>query len=137
MILDGGVTSARARERNSERERADLEYAGRADDVRLAVRTAYLDMDTARSAIRASEKSVESARESLRLASRRYEEGVGTNLEVLDANLNLLAAETGLQRSWYELNSAYLGAHRYLGDLLQVTQSVQTEGAAGPEGAPR
>jgi outer membrane protein TolC len=133
VVLDGGVIRARAGERRSQRAKTDLEYAGREDDVRLAVRSAYLDMDTARSAIAAGQKSVELARESLRLANRRYAEGVGTSLEVLDANVNLLAAQTSLQRSWFELDAAYLAARRYIGDLLQVAQVAQSLGLVSLE----
>lgn len=126
LIFDGGVTRARAEERKSERDKTDTELEGTANDVRLAVRSAYLDMDTAASAIASSRKSVELARESLRLAERRFKEGVGTSLEVLDANVNLLSAQTGLQQSYYQLDSAYLEAHRYFGDIVQVACSAQT-----------
>jgi outer membrane protein TolC len=85
-------------------------------------------MSTATGAIAASRKSVDLARESLRLAERRFAEGVGTSLEVLDANVNLLAAETGLQQSLYQLDSAYLTTHRYLGDIVQVAQTAQSAG---------
>jgi outer membrane protein TolC len=127
LVLDGGVTRARAEERRSEREKNDTLLADAANDVRLAVRSAYLDMDTASSAIVSARKSVVLARESLRLAERRFKEGVGTSLEVLDANVNLLSAETGLQQSFYRLDSAYLEAHRYLADIVQVACSAQSD----------
>ena len=130
LVFDGGVIRARAEERKSQREKNNTELEGTANDVRLAVRSAYLDMDTASSAIASSRRSVELARESLRLAERRFKEGVGTSLEVLDANVNLLSAETGLQQSLYQLDSAYLEAHRYLGDIVQVACSAQSDGAA-------
>lgn len=134
VVLDGGVIRAHAEEIGSQRARNDTELISTANDVRLSVRSAYLDMNTASSAITASTKSVELAKESLRLAERRFTEGVGTSLEVLDANVNLLAAETGLQQSFYQLDVAYLTAHRYLGDMVQVAHCVQSSGGAGVEG---
>ncbi len=126
QLFDGGLIRARALEQRSNQVQACLQQKGRGDEVRLGVRSAYLDMDTARQRDQPrGEKSVELARESLRLANRRFQEGAGTSVEVLDANVNLLQAETNLARARYQLDSAYLQAHRYIGDLLQVTQQAQ------------
>lgn len=133
-ILDGGVIRARGDELGSQRAKNDIELSGKANEVRLSVRSAYLDMNTACSAIAASRKSVELAKESLRLAERRFAEGVGTSLEVLDANVNLLSAQTGLLQSYYQLDSAYLTAHRYLGDVVQVARCAQSAGTVPVEG---
>ncbi|MCE5200800.1 MAG: TolC family protein [Armatimonadota bacterium] len=134
VVFDGGVIRARAEEIGSKRVKNDTQLNSTANDVRLSVRSAYLDMDTASSAITAARKSVDLAKESLRLAERRFAEGVGTSLEVLDANVNLLSAETGLQQSLYQLDSAYLTTHRYLGDLAQVAHSAQSTGQVNFEG---
>lgn len=128
VIFDGGIIRARAEELESEQTKSNTELNNTANDVRLSVRSAYLDMNTACSAITAARKSVDLARESLRLAERRFAEGVGTSLEVLDANVNLLSVETGLQQSLYQLDSAYLTAHRYLGDIMQVAHCAQSNG---------
>ena len=134
VVFDNGIVRSRAEELRSERIKNDTELSNSANDVRLSVRSAYLDMSTASSAITAARKSVDLARESLRLAERRFAEGVGTSLEVLDANVNLLSAETGLQQSLYQLDSAYLTSHRYLGDIVQVAHCAQQVGEAGVEG---
>lgn len=130
VIFDGGVIRARAAEQRSEREKNDTDYCSTANDLRLSVRSAYLDMNTAYSAMTAAKKGVVLAKESLRLAERRFAEGVGTSLEVLDANVNVLSSETGVQQSYFQLDSAYVTAHRYLGDLIQVAQSAQSAGGA-------
>lgn len=128
VILDGGVIRARAAQIASQRAANDTQAAGTANDVRLQVRSAYLDMSTACSAIEAARKSVQLAREALRLAERRFAEGVGTSLEVLDANVNLLSAQVSLQQSLYQLDAAYLTAHRYLGDIVQIARCAQSAG---------
>jgi outer membrane protein TolC len=137
VIFDGGVTRAHAEEVGSERTKNQIDLENTANDTRLSVRSAYLDMSTACSAIEAARKSVGLAKESLRLAERRFAEGVGTSLEVLDANVNLLSAQTGLQQSLYQLDSAYLTAHRYLGDLVQVAQCAQSTAVTGDKGRPQ
>ena len=125
-LLDGGLIHAQAAALASERCKVNIEYDNTANDTRLAVNSAYLDMDTARTTITSAEKSVALAQENSRLAERRFAEGVGTGLEVYDAYVNHLTAETSLLQAYYQLDTAYLTAHRYMGDLEQVACSVQT-----------
>ena len=49
----------------------------RHNDTRLALNSAYLDIDTARTTITSAEKAVALAQENSRLAKRRFAEGVG------------------------------------------------------------
>ena len=44
------------------------------------------------------------------MAERRFAEGVGTGLEVYDAYVNQLTAETSLLQAYYQLDTAYLTA---------------------------
>lgn len=135
VVFDGGNVRAQSEQIRSERASNDIQLNNASNDVMLSVRSAYLDMETACSAIAASRTSVEAAREALRLAERRYAEGVATSLEVLDANVSLLSAQTGLLQSYYQLDTAYLAAHRYLGDIVQIARCAQSAGAVGVDGA--
>ncbi len=129
-LYNGGVIGAPRASKSRRAYGPAFSVRAGPSNVSLGLRSAYLELDTARSGIAAGAKSVELGRETLRLATRRYQEGVGTNLEVLDANISLLTAETSLARSRYELDAAYLDVHRYLGDLLQVAQCAQTKAGA-------
>lgn len=59
------------------------------------VRTAYLNAITARAQIDATAYGVASAREALRLALMRLQTGVGTNLELIQAQRDYITALTG------------------------------------------
>ena len=65
------------------------------DDVRqveLEVQQAFSNLQQGRELIQSQEKNVEQANEALRLASARLGAGAGTQLEVLDARVQLTTA---------------------------------------------
>ena len=126
QLFDGGERHARLCKTRSRLQSADLEYHNAEDQLRLAVRSAYLDVVSQRSALVSARKTVELARESLRLATKRFEVGTGTSLEVLDANVSLTAALVGVQRALYGIDLAYLTIHRYEGDVAEVAARIQT-----------
>jgi outer membrane protein TolC len=124
-LFDGGERHARVSEARSRMRSSELEYHNAEDQLRLAVRSAYLDMRSQESALASARKTAELAQESLRLATKRFEVGTGTSLEVLDANVSLTAALVGVQRALYGIDLAYLTIHRYEGDVAQVAIRIQ------------
>ncbi len=69
------------------------------DSARLAVRAA-------KTAICAAQDAVESAREQLRLAEQRYATGVGSIIELNDAQVTYTSAAAQLVQARYGLASA-------------------------------
>ena len=91
-FLDGGLVRGRVEEAKAflERQRADYDELRRAVDLEL--RQAFLDLDEATRRIVSAEKEVASADEALRVANVRYRAGVGTTVEVTDAQVSLARA---------------------------------------------
>jgi outer membrane protein TolC len=95
--------------------------------IELAVRSAYVTLESAQAQVAAARKEVTQAEEARRIASLRYQEGVGTSVEILDAEANLEEAKT-------RLNSAVLGFNLAIGRLdLAVGRDWQGEAGAGGE----
>jgi outer membrane protein len=124
-LFEGGARRARVAERASEAARARIELRHAEEQVRLAVRNSLVDFDSQKSALESARKAAELARESLRLATKRFDVGTGTSLEVLDANAALTAAETGLRNALYRLIVDYLEVHRQSGDISEVAMRIQ------------
>jgi len=61
--------------------------------VALEVRDAFLTLKSSLLTIGSTQKAVNSAEESLKLSNLRYSSGVGTNLEVIDAQVSLTQAK--------------------------------------------
>ncbi|HEY9899804.1 MAG TPA: TolC family protein [Pantanalinema sp.] len=100
MPLFNGFSSDRQRAAAGS-ELAGAEAAGRdqALQVRAALQRAYLALSGTRDRLPASEASLRSARENLALAEGRYQAGVGSIIEVSDAQALLASAESELVRA--------------------------------------
>lgn len=86
-IFDAGQTKARTKQATAEENKARIALQETELAIRLEVRQAYLDLQTAQKVIESAKKSVSEATEALRLANVRYEAGVGTQIDVSDAEV--------------------------------------------------
>lgn len=74
--------------------------------VAYEVTQAYLNVQAAAEGLEFMEKAAEHARENLRLAETRYQVGVGTSMEVLNALVNSDEMETARVQALYRYNLA-------------------------------
>ncbi len=124
-LFDGGERRARVQEARSQLHSSEFEYHHSEEQIRLAVRSCYLELQSQRSELASAQKAAQLAAESLRLAGKRFEVGTGTSLEVLDANVSLTASQINIQQALYEMNLSYLSMHRYQGDIAEVAARIQ------------
>ena len=90
-------------------------------EIKLEVEKYMLDSGTARERIAVTENAVQQAEENLRINRIRYEEGVGTATDVLDAVTLSTMAETNYYRAVYDLRKAEAGVIYSTGqDLSEV-----------------
>jgi outer membrane protein len=108
-LFSGGSTSSRVSMGKGELLSLRITRDKIVDAVRLDVKSAYLDLQSSAQKIEVMKTSVASAEENLRLQRLRYQEGVGTNLEVLDAVTLLSTAETNSWRALYGFERAEAG----------------------------
>ena len=100
-IFDGLRTKGKIQQTRAEYEQAGL-YADLTEDaVRLDVEQAVSRLDQARKLVESLVASVEQAQKGLDIANLRYRNGVGTQLEVLDAQVALSSARTNYFMSTY------------------------------------
>ncbi|MGA2570933.1 MAG: TolC family protein [Terracidiphilus sp.] len=124
-LFDGGERRAKVSVARAQLAGAEDEYRHAEEQIRLAVRSACLDLESQRSELVSGRKAAELAAESLRLATKRFEVGTGTSLEVLDANVALTASQIEIQHALYGIDLAYLRIHRYQGDIAEVAARIQ------------
>jgi len=125
QLWDGGERRARVSQARSQLQSTEFEYRHAEEQVRLAVRSAYLDFESQQSGLVSAQKAADRSGESLRLANERFKVGTGTSLEVLDANVSLTASQIGIQQALYQIDLAYLRMHRYQGDIAEITTRIQ------------
>ncbi|MBK9519559.1 MAG: TolC family protein [Anaeromyxobacter sp.] len=91
-FLEGGRTRAQAAEARAGLEALDAGDEALRQQVRLELTQAQLAVRSARASLAASGEVVASARERLRLAEGRYQAGLGSGLELSDAQVGFTAA---------------------------------------------
>ena len=94
---------------------AELELAREREAVQIEVAQARAELQRARSLFAARQENATEANEAFTLASLRFDRGLSTQLEVSDAQLALLTAQTDEARAIYELYLASAEMARALG----------------------
>ena len=100
-IFDNGVTSASVNEMRARLRKTQSIATQLADSIHLEVHNAYIDLRTAEENISTTQIAVARAEEDYHLAQIRYTEGVGINLEVIDAQEKLTQARTNYFSALY------------------------------------
>jgi outer membrane protein TolC len=85
--------------------------------IALEVRQRWLELQTARQRVEVARQTTALADENLRVARGRYQQHVGTNTEVLDAETLRVQAYTNLFDSTYQAVLAGLRLRRATGDI--------------------
>jgi len=96
------------------------------DDVRqveLEVQTAYSNLQQNRELIKSQEKNVEQAEEAVRLAKARLDAGAGVQLDVLNAQVQLLTAQSTRLQALFGYNSSLAEFDRATGAQSSYTES--------------
>lgn len=120
-LLSGGATVARMRSLDAEIAALKVSREKLLDAIRLEVKRACLDYASARRRIEVTEKAIDQAEENLRLHRLRYEEGVGTATDVLDAVALRSRAVSNYWNSLYSMRRAEAELHFSVGrDLFKV-----------------
>jgi len=117
QLFDGGIVKHRAS--SIERGAAMLQeqHDDLATKVALQVRQYWLDSQETRKRILVTEKTIAQAKENLRVNRDRYENGLSTNTEVLDAETLRTGSEYNHANALYDAVLASLRLKRSLGEL--------------------
>lgn len=95
-IDDAGFTTGRVREARGNLVTAQASVTTTQQNVLADVAQAYLNLRSAEQRVDTAKAEVANAEESVRLAEGRYKAGIGTFLDVTDAQAALLLAQTNL-----------------------------------------
>ena len=103
-LWDGGSTQAAVKKAKEGVKVAQEQLLQARESVELEVRQDYLNILSYKEQIRATEAAVAQAEEAYKIAAVRYSSGVGINLDVLDAELQLNTARTNYITALYNYN---------------------------------
>lgn len=129
-LFNGGQVRAEIDEAGAKLRQAENVVASVKQQIELDVRSAYLAVAAAKAQVAAARKEVDQQQEAYRIATIRYQEGVGTSIEILSAEADLGDARTRLNRAIFDLNLAVA-----LLDLGLGREGLLGEPSPAPEGA--
>jgi len=101
-IFDSFSTKAKVDEAKARYAQAALKKEDMANQVAVDIRRGCLDVKQAEAVVDSQRDSVLQAQEALRIAGIAYDNGVGTNLDVLDAMVSLSQVEKNLASGIYD-----------------------------------
>ncbi|MDF2635232.1 MAG: outer rane efflux protein [Pelosinus sp.] len=113
--FDSGVTNARIKQSNSDVEKSLQTAKQTKDAVQLEVRQAYLNMVEAEKRISTSQVTVAQAEEDFKISQVRYSAGVGTNTDVIDAQVSLTQAKNNYIQAMYDFNTSKANLTKAMG----------------------
>ncbi len=102
-LFDGLNITNRVREATANLETQNATEAQVKNNLALEVRDAYLNLQSALEGLQSNKKAVSFAAESHKITTQRYNAGVGTNLEVLDAQVALTEAKINLLKATFDV----------------------------------
>jgi outer membrane protein len=117
-IFDGTATWNKIKEAKAkvDAQRANETSVKRA--VALEVKDANFAVQSAKDNLAAARKARELAEENLEIAELRYDSGVGTNLEVIDAQLALTQSRTDYLQAQHDLQIAQARINKVVGSKI-------------------
>ncbi|MFH1440734.1 MAG: TolC family protein [Candidatus Omnitrophota bacterium] len=121
-IFDGFSSRAKVERAKSRYIQSILEKTNLIDRIAVEIRQACLDLEYSRAIIDSQEANVGEAEEALRISEVRYDNGVGINLDVLDAQVSLSQIEENLSGGIYDYLMAKASLDRTMGKSILRSQ---------------
>jgi len=114
-LFQGGLTRGRVSEARANQIAIEVQRDATKQSILLEVNQSYTDMESAKVRIEVMESTLQKARENLEIAQGRYEAGVGPYIEVTDAQLSAVNAETDRIQAMYDYFLAIARLMRAMG----------------------
>lgn len=105
-VFDSGRVTSQLNQAKAGVTSAQRQAQKAQQDISLEVSSAYLNIKEAEKRLETTQVTIEQAETDLQLAKQRYEAGVGTNLDVMDAELALNQARTNHVQALYDYNNS-------------------------------
>ncbi len=116
-IFDGGIARNRSSALKCKAAALLEHYAELKTIIALQVRKVWLDVEESRERANVTEAALSQAEENLRVAKDRYQEGLSTNTEVLDAETLRTKSHSNYDNAVYDFVLATLRLKRAVGNL--------------------
>lgn len=114
-IFDGFATKAKVDAAKARYAQSLISKENVADQIAVSVRNDCVDLRNASAIIASQKDNLEDAKEALLISEVRYDNGIGTNLDVLDAQVSLAQVRQNLASGIYDYIIAKADLDRNMG----------------------
>mgnify|MGYP002725494419 CR=1 FL=1 len=115
-IFNGFGSSARVQKAKADHRKSEYQQQDIKENLLLELKSIYLGVMESSKKIEAGLKGVEQAHKGVDMAQRLFQQGMASQLQVLDAQSASDQAELGLYQAYFEYNSAHASLARALGE---------------------
>ncbi|NQV29806.1 MAG: TolC family protein [Candidatus Marinimicrobia bacterium] len=115
-IFNGFGSTARVQKAKADHRKSEYQEQDVKENLLLELKSIYLSIQESSRKIDAGLKGVAQAHKGVDMAQRLYQQGMASQLQVLDAQSASDQAELGLYQAYYEYNSARASLARALGE---------------------
>lgn len=116
-LFDGGAARAQARQEEQNAAIAETDFSQQRNQVRFEVEQSFFNLQAERENIGTAKRGIEQAEESLRLARLRFQAGVGTQTDVINAQSELTSARGNLLNAIVDYNISLANLERSVSNL--------------------
>ena len=116
-LFQGGAKKAQLTREKALQERITAAHQAAGDQVRLEVRRAYYDFDSARQQVAVAQAAVGQAEESMRINQNRYDAGITTITDLLTIEEAMRRAQTDYWEAVYRQRTSYANLELATGTL--------------------
>lgn len=123
-IFDNNVTSAQVNQAKILQKKAESQAQEQIEKIRLEVHNAYTALRISEKNVKLSEETIKQAQEQFLIAKVRYEEGVDTNLIVMDAQEKLTQARTNYFSALYSYSTSKAQLEKAMGLPIKIDAEI-------------
>jgi len=105
-IFDGGVNKSKIKQAEINLSQVEQSRKQVEQLIEFEARSAFLNMKEAEKLVKVTEQGIKDSMESFRIAQVKYNEGIATNIEVIDAQSALIEAETNHLNALHDYNTS-------------------------------
>ncbi|WP_224999234.1 TolC family protein [Cesiribacter sp. SM1] len=118
-VFDGFLKANTIRRKKLIADQVDIQIQNLENSINLEIEQAQVNLRNSLQSLETQQENIELAQEVFRVSSIKYQEGIGSNLEVIEAENALKTAETNYYQALYNALVARVAYNKATGTLLQ------------------
>lgn len=126
-IFDNNVTSAQVQQAKAQQRKAESVARQQIEQIQLEIRQAYTNLKSAEKNIAVTFGAVKQAEEQFLIAQVRYEEGVDTNLTVMDAQEKLTEARINYSAAIFAFHTSKAQLEKAMGVPTEIDAEIYAQ----------